>query len=501
MTISKKQFSERERDVAQLLLRARSNKQIASELGISTRTVEFHLSHIYTKLGVTSRTEAVLILRERQLWKSAGATEFDMPVKSTVETHSEFSENGLETISRRFPMKNLFYGICGGLFIIGIFIVLFMVRTPSKSVDFAPTLTYLGTTKLNATTVSKTLPTIPSVTFISIPTIFSSTTVIPSTKMTTGTKVWTSHGLEGRNLSSLEIDPLTPTILYATTSNSNSGASIFKSIDSGRNWRELNDSGIYPPVYDLKIDPTAPTTFYAAIPHGVIKSTNGGETLYEVSGEFSSDTIYVLAIDPVTPTTLYAGTIGNGVLKSIDGGWTWSTINNGVNDFYVCALAIDPSTPAILYAGTFNGIVKSIDGGGNWSPVYISQTESHVCALAIDPLTPSTVYAAVGDINHTSGVIKTMNGGVSWSSLNSDFEDVSGIGVILIDPKMPTTIYVGTQKYDKENPGGGVFMSTDGGVSWFNIGLIGIWVNDLAIDPTLPSTLYAGTNNGVFLFS
>ena len=47
-------FSERENDVIKLLLQGKSNKQIALDLGISTRTVEFHLSNIYAKLGVSS---------------------------------------------------------------------------------------------------------------------------------------------------------------------------------------------------------------------------------------------------------------------------------------------------------------------------------------------------------------------------------------------------------------------------------------------------------------
>lgn len=49
----------RELDVLQLLGQGYSNKMIARQLGISEHTVKFHVSAIYAKLGVASRTEAV----------------------------------------------------------------------------------------------------------------------------------------------------------------------------------------------------------------------------------------------------------------------------------------------------------------------------------------------------------------------------------------------------------------------------------------------------------
>lgn len=56
------ELSNREREVTNLLLEGKSNKQIASALGITVRTVEFHLKNIYEKLQVGSRVELVLKL-------------------------------------------------------------------------------------------------------------------------------------------------------------------------------------------------------------------------------------------------------------------------------------------------------------------------------------------------------------------------------------------------------------------------------------------------------
>ena len=53
-------LSERELDIVRLAAKGLTNKDIADRLHLSYRTIEGHLRDIFNKLGVGSRTEAVL---------------------------------------------------------------------------------------------------------------------------------------------------------------------------------------------------------------------------------------------------------------------------------------------------------------------------------------------------------------------------------------------------------------------------------------------------------
>lgn len=53
-------LSEREKQVLELAARGAANKVIAKQLSLSSRTVDAHMRSIFDKLGVSSRTEAVI---------------------------------------------------------------------------------------------------------------------------------------------------------------------------------------------------------------------------------------------------------------------------------------------------------------------------------------------------------------------------------------------------------------------------------------------------------
>jgi len=113
------QLSNREREVVKLLLQGKSNKLIALSLGISDRTVEFHLKNVYAKFQVNSRIELIL-----KLGNFTGNAKTEKLGYSTVDRLGENTENRdrhnsrmdwatsfrdtVSTIGKELEMKNLF---------------------------------------------------------------------------------------------------------------------------------------------------------------------------------------------------------------------------------------------------------------------------------------------------------------------------------------------------------------------------------------------------------
>jgi two-component system NarL family response regulator len=65
--VTRVQLTPREMAALRLMADGKANKEIAGELGISERTVKTHLGHLFEKLGVTSRTEAIKVATRRGL--------------------------------------------------------------------------------------------------------------------------------------------------------------------------------------------------------------------------------------------------------------------------------------------------------------------------------------------------------------------------------------------------------------------------------------------------
>jgi DNA-binding NarL/FixJ family response regulator len=65
--IPNSELSSREREVLDLIVRGKSNKEIAGDLGITEATVKCHVSVILMRLNVSDRTQAVVSALQRGL--------------------------------------------------------------------------------------------------------------------------------------------------------------------------------------------------------------------------------------------------------------------------------------------------------------------------------------------------------------------------------------------------------------------------------------------------
>lgn len=82
-------LSDRELDVLQLLVKGAANKEMAATLNLSPNTIKVHLRNIYSKLGVSSRTEALMVALEKGLVTTPGAV---FPAAAGLEPDEEEEE-------------------------------------------------------------------------------------------------------------------------------------------------------------------------------------------------------------------------------------------------------------------------------------------------------------------------------------------------------------------------------------------------------------------------
>lgn len=171
-----------------------------------------------------------------------------------------------------------------------------------------------------------------------------------------------------------------------------------------------------------------------------------------------------VAIHPLDTGTIFLGASSGGLWKSTTGGMgsnAWTLINTGYPSSAVSTIAIDSANPNVMYIGT----------GENYGYQF-SQN-------GVDVRVTRGMYGI--------GILKTTNGGTTWSkSLDWSYDNKRGIWKVIINPKNSNVLYAATSE--------GIFKSVNAGNNWtqqLNFKM----VMDLEINKNDTSILYASIGN------
>jgi len=114
-----------------------------------------------------------------------------------------------------------------------------------------------------------------------------------------------------------------------------------------------------------------------------------------------------------------------------------------------------------------------------------------VSAVAGVPGDPNIYYVGAA----AGGVFKSTDGGITWTAI-FEKEPVASIGDIAVAPSNPNFVWVGTGEANPRNDvidGGGIYFSPDAGHSWKCMGLRDAGqISRVIVDPQNPNIVFAG---------
>ena len=219
---------------------------------------------------------------------------------------------------------------------------------------------------------------------------------------------------------------------------------------------------------------------------------------------------------PGDPYTYYVGAASGGIYQTTDGGVNWRPIFDAQPVQSIGALAVAPSDRNIVWAGTGEakirshisvgqGVYKSTDAGETWTLVGLEQT-GRIPRVVIHPTNPNIVFVCA--LGHAygpqpdRGVFRTTDGGATWTKVLFVDEN-TGCSDLAMDPSNPRVLFAGTWQLEihtwgrtSGGPGGGLWVSRDGGSTWTRLEGNGlpkppVGKVAVAIAPSNPQRVYA----------
>ena len=187
--------------------------------------------------------------------------------------------------------------------------------------------------------------------------------------------------------------------------------------------------------------------------------------------------MFGMAIHPANRNIMIFGGDMGACYRTEDGGKTWRILGGDSADcpratFHV---AFHPKQPNVVWH-LGSGVLKSTDGGKTWRNTHVPN--GTYCALGLDPDNPDVAYVSEGQaprmvLNWTHGkVLKTVDGGRTWQRLEMPYQAARKHGIkhpnftnFIIDPDSPVLAGEGHARVYLFGRGG-LYRSDDAGKTW-----------------------------------
>lgn len=295
---------------------------------------------------------------------------------------------------------------------------------------------------------------------------------------------------------------------------------VYKTTDNGISWEVLGSTQglLETNINCFGFHPTDGDVFLIGTGIGVYKTTDGGNTIYPVNIETDPNIglgyVESMAMDMVN------GDIGYmahheywepevTILKTTDGGENWSilTATGMPVDARITKLIVDHSDPNLVYGLTGKArygcsepnLYKSSNGGLDWTEI---ASFADIMDVDLHPTNSSIIYVStfeandcsqplwqyVGGDENTGELYKSTDGGVSFIEIG----DKSGVISVGTNPDHISVTDIFNPAL--ENSNAGTWKTTDGGSNWQHTGFVQDWFTGWA---NSNSFIYSLSFNGV----
>ncbi len=177
------------------------------------------------------------------------------------------------------------------------------------------------------------------------------------------------------------------------------------------------------------------------------------------------------------------------------GVWTQSLSSAGP----VWSVSVNPANQQIMYAASqTQGMWKTINGGVTWTQINSGITNLTLNVVAVSSSNPNTVYCGGGAVGISNGMYKSIDAGATWVAINSGITQTPNtIQGIAVSPTDPNTVYIAIWDGGTTNATVGMYKTINGGTLW-TVANTGMGTNKnvlcVSVNPLNPNTVYCGTS-------